>query len=123
MDDYIAFCEEKLWCAWKQDTLSMPLRFDRDAAPEPYLYFGTSSNKLVALTTNPGATMRHQRHAAVRAGTGPLREEDRYAEAALKLLLRKNPRWSGWPANRQDAKTLLLARLWRSDAGRTNPIP
>jgi len=84
-DDYIAFCEEKLWCAWKQQTLSMPPRFDREAAPEPYLYFGADTNRLVALTTNPGGTMSHQRHAAVLAGLGPLRARDDYETVARKL--------------------------------------
>ena len=82
---YITFCEDKLWCTWKEQTLSVPPPFDPEAAPEPYLYFGADTNRLVALTTNPGATMRHQRRAAVQAGTGPLCEKDKYAKAAPKL--------------------------------------
>jgi hypothetical protein len=84
-DDYIAFCEKKLWCAWKEHRLSVPPPFDAEAAPEPYLFFGVDGKQLVALTTNPGATMRHQRRAAVQAGVGPLREKDKYAKAAPKL--------------------------------------
>ena len=110
-DDYIAFCEEKLWCAWKQHTLSMPSRFDLEAAPEPYLYFGTSSNKLVALTTNPGGTMRHQRHAAVRSGRGPLRDKDTYAEAALKLGCFYEKILEGRPAGHRIANLRKLSSL------------
>src|SRR6266566_2838389 len=84
-DDYIAFCEEKLWCAWKEHRLSVPPPFDPEAAPEPYLYFGASTKLLVALTTNPGGTMEHQRRIAVLAGGDPLSHKDTYAEAASKI--------------------------------------
>jgi hypothetical protein len=87
-EEYIAFCE-KLWRDWLEHKLfaSSFVRkvFDVDAAQEPYLLFETGKNPLVALTTNPGATMWHQCRAAVKARTGPLREEDTYAEAARKL--------------------------------------
>lgn len=86
-DNYIGFCEEKLWCAWKQHTLSMPKRFDREAAPEPHLCFdfGTSSKMHRRAHDEPGGTMCHQRRAALRVGMGPLRDEDSYAEAARSL--------------------------------------
>lgn len=110
-EDYIAFCEEKLWCGWKQHTLSMPLHFDREAAPEPYLYFGADTNRLVALTTNPGASMCHQRHAAVRARMGPLKDEDRYTEAALKLGCFYERILDGRPAGQRIAKLRKLSSL------------
>ncbi len=85
-DDYIAFCERCLWKPWKaQGHLEAPRPFNRYAMPEPYLYFHAGKKPLVAFTTNPGATMCHQRRAAVKAGNGPVREADRYDDAAWKL--------------------------------------
>jgi hypothetical protein len=83
--DYIGFCEEKLWHAWLEHQLQIPEPFDCEAAPEPYLLFGTAGKALVALTTNPGATMWHQSRDAVKCGTGPLRESDKYGECARRL--------------------------------------
>jgi hypothetical protein len=86
-DDYITFCEEKLWCPWKEHSRDflVPPPFDSEAAPEPYLYFGARAKRLVVLTTNPGAVMCHQCRATVQAGSGPLSMKDTYAEAARKL--------------------------------------
>jgi hypothetical protein len=83
-EDYIGFCE-RLWRDWVQHQVTVPRVFDRNAAPEPYLCFGVGAEPLVALTTNPGATMPHQRRRRVQAGDGPLCEKDEYAEAARKL--------------------------------------
>ena len=97
-DYYIAFCEN-LWRGWLgRDLLPPPPApppaashfvdrvFDLNAAPEPYLSFGVGAEPpLVALTTNPGATMCHQCREAVRAGNGPLRKDDDFAKAAPKL--------------------------------------
>jgi len=84
-DAYISFCEEELWRPWKEHRLSVPTPFDPEAAPEPYLYFGDRFNQLVVLTTNPGATMNHQRRAEVQRGLDPLSYKDTYDEAAPKL--------------------------------------
>src|SRR5690348_6624378 len=87
-EDYIVFCE-KLWRGWLDDQLTLSdfvrKRFDLDAAPEPYIYFGLGARRLVGLTTNPGATMCHQCRATVREGKGPLHENDKYAKAAANL--------------------------------------
>jgi hypothetical protein len=87
-EHYFSFCEE-LWRGWLDARLTassfVSKVFDLNAAPEPYVSFGLGAKLLVALTTNPGATMRHQCRAAVQAGVGPLREEDKYSEAAPKL--------------------------------------
>ena len=84
-EDYIGFCEEELWRPWRAHELAVPPPFDPAAAPEPYISFCEGANPLVVLTTNPGATMCHQRRAAVELGGGPLSERDEYAEAARKL--------------------------------------
>jgi hypothetical protein len=59
---FITLCEE-LWQGWmdsKRVTPKLPKVaqvFDREAAPEPYLYFGAGTKALIALTTNPGQPM------------------------------------------------------------------
>ena len=83
------FCDA-LWQAWLNETIdASPFvrdHFDLDAAPEPFLLFGTGAAPLVALTTNPGeATMREQHRKAVRAGASPLRPTLDYTEAARAL--------------------------------------
>lgn len=85
LEDYVEFCEKKLWRAWKERSLRVPLPFDSDASPEPYLIFGHGPKRLVVLTTNPGAAMDHQSRTSVQTGTGPLRDELTYAEAAPEL--------------------------------------
>lgn len=85
---FVPFCE-MLWRGWLQGTLDLPSfvrsTFDLEAAPEPYLAFGAGAEPLLALTTNPGATMDHQRRAAVQAGESPLNATGDYASAACAL--------------------------------------
>lgn len=57
-------------------------RFDLGAAPEPYLPFNPGSNPLVVVTTNPGATMPHQRRDHILAGQSVATPSMSYAEAA-----------------------------------------
>lgn len=60
--------DEALWSDWLAGTLDVPpfvrVAFDLDAAPEPYLSLGVGAEPLVALTTNPGEVMPHQRRGA-----------------------------------------------------------
>jgi hypothetical protein len=85
---YKNFCET-LWRSWLAGTLDVPpsLRrdFDLDAAPEPYLTFGAGARPLVVLTTNPGATMRHQRRSVILRGGGPVVAGARYEAVADTL--------------------------------------
>lgn len=85
---FIPFCED-LWSSWLAGRLDLPpfahTAFDLDAAPEPYISFRAGAESLVALTTNPGATMPHQRRAEVQAGGGPLNPTLDYATAARAL--------------------------------------
>jgi hypothetical protein len=87
-DDFGGFCE-RLWQDWLSASLDVSSfvrdTFDMDAAPEPYLSFKAGPQPLVALTTNPGATMQHQRRAAVKLGAGPLNDGISYATAAQRL--------------------------------------
>lgn len=88
MDDYFSFCES-LWQAWLKGDLEAPpiieRTFNLQAAPEPYLSFGAGPRALVAVTTNPGATMPHQVRAVVLAGSGPVNPTMSYHEAAHHL--------------------------------------
>jgi hypothetical protein len=86
---FISFCEA-LWRGWLANTLNVPqfihdAPFDLDAAPEPYVSFNAGPNPLVALLTNPGYTMDHQRRAAVQVGGGPLSTTVDYSAAARAL--------------------------------------
>jgi hypothetical protein len=87
-DPYIAYCES-LWQSWLAGRLEIPAAiarmFDLNAAPEPYLSFEVGENPLVALTTNPGATMAHQVRGAVLEGGGPVSADQTYASAAQTL--------------------------------------
>ena len=62
-DDLIELCEA-LWREWLARSLEVsPLvtsTFDMNATPEPYLSFNVGQQPLIALTTNPGATMAIQ---------------------------------------------------------------
>jgi hypothetical protein len=86
--DFVSFCESlwQDWLAGKIETSPFLRKwFDLDAAPEPYISFGSGQKPLVLLTTNPGGTMRHQQRAAVQAGRGPLNPAIDYAAAAKGL--------------------------------------
>ncbi len=112
-EDYFEFCE-KLWRGWKRQelTLGNVKVFDLNAAPEPYISFGirAGAKPLVALTNNPGRTMRHQRRPAVQAGDGPLCKKDKYAQAARKLGRFYEEHLNG-PAWRRMAKLRMLSCL------------
>jgi hypothetical protein len=90
-EDYLTFCNESLWQPWRAgEELPVPPPFDRDAMPEPYILFKDGdkplNNPLVVLTTNPGATMCHQRRAAVKFGYGPLSKCDEYNDEGARKL-------------------------------------
>jgi len=106
---YIAFCEEELWRPWKAKALDVPRPFDHEAMPEPYLLFDAGKKPLIALTTNPGNTMDHQLHSALKPGCGPVSEEDKYAEAARKLGAFYERKLAGRPAGDRIAKLLELS--------------
>jgi hypothetical protein len=86
--DYKSFCEE-LWRSWLNETLELsPLlraEFDVDSAPEPWLTFDGGAVPLVALTTNPGTTMTHQRREAIRSGQSFINGSSGYQIAAEAL--------------------------------------
>jgi hypothetical protein len=111
---FISFCES-LWRAWLNATLDLPglpgTLFDLDAAPEPYLSFGSGRKPLIALTTNPGATMAHQRLEAVRAGSGPLGAAMDYATAARALAAYYERELGGAARNRIAAMRRLASLL------------
>src|SRR5678816_3859359 len=85
LDSYLSFCET-LWRSWLDGTLRrssfLERTFDLDAAPEPYLAFDAGTRPLVALTTNPGATMDFQRRRTVQKGVGPVSSSMDYATAS-----------------------------------------
>lgn len=107
---FIAYCET-LWLDWlagRIDSSSFSSTgFDLEAAPEPYLPFGVGSRPLVALTTNPGATMAHQRLDSIRAGKGPLRSSTSYAAAAAALATFYQQNLTGAAAHRIRALRVL----------------
>jgi hypothetical protein len=116
-EDYFSFCE-KLWRGWRDHNLSVPplsasrfvrKTFDLNAAPEPYIDFSAGAKPLVALTTNPGATMSHQRRAAVRPDSDQLCEKDNYTEAARKLGEFYQRKLAGRPAGHRIAKLRMLS--------------
>jgi len=113
-EDFLLFCEE-LWGSWLKGSLDLPrfahTAFDLNAAPEPYISFGAGAKPLVALTTNPGATMPHQRRAKVQAGRGPLSAADKYAIAAGKLGPFYEEKLAGSPAGRRIAALRTLSSL------------
>lgn len=88
-ETFISFCDEKLWRPWLARRLVAPpfaqKAFDLNAAPEPYISFRAGTHPLIALLTNPGATMPHQCRAAVQAGGGPLTTTVDYSTAAQAL--------------------------------------
>lgn len=110
-EGFLQFCET-LWQSWLEDRLSAsPFAghpFDLDAAPEPYLLFGSSKNALVALTTNPGKSMSHQRRDTVLAGEGPVNARMSYAMAAAAFGAFYEKNLKG-PARRRIADLRLLA--------------
>ena len=108
---YYSFCEE-LWRDWLADRLELPAfiraEFDTGSAPEPWLPFGAGHSPLVALTTNPGASMPHQLRATILAGRSVVRPEMRYAEAAAALATFYEAELTG-PARRRIAALEHLA--------------
>ena len=116
-EDFIGFCES-VWRDWLADALDyssfVRARFDINAAPEPYISFGAGRRPLLALTTNPGATMWHQRRAAVQLGTGPLSASADYATAARALGTFYEHRLTG-PAGRRIAALRMLSDILGTD--------
>lgn len=89
MQEFHAYCED-LWASWlggwrPLNSTALHGQFDLEAAPEPYLLFGSSDNPLTILTTNPGQTMKHQMACAIRAGNGVITSKMTYAMCAQKL--------------------------------------
>jgi hypothetical protein len=86
--NYDSFCEE-LWRSWLNETLELSpflrAEFDVDSAPEPWLPFEAGAVPLVALTTNPGASMPHQRREAIRCGRSFIDGSKGYQLAAEAL--------------------------------------
>ena len=86
--DFIKLCET-LWREWLALSLEVSpfvtATFDLNATPEPYLSFNAGQQPLVALTTNPGATMAVQVREAVHRGDGPLNTSLNFATAARIL--------------------------------------
>ncbi len=86
--DFCRYCED-LWTDWLDERLQVSSaisdRFDLSAAPEPYLKFDAGKRPLVALLTNPGQPMPHQKRNAVQRGNGPLSRDMKYAKAAASL--------------------------------------
>jgi hypothetical protein len=114
--DFISFCESlwQDWLAGKLETSSFVSRaFDMDAAPEPYIVFGSVPNALIVLTTNPGKAMPHQRRKAVQAGGGggPLSAVIDYATAAKTLGAFYERQLAGRPAGRRIAAMRALSAL------------
>lgn len=87
-EPYLVLCE-RWWQSWLAGTPpaspAVRRQFDVDAAPEPYLPFDPGADPLVVLTTNPGATMPHQRRDEILAGGSVVTPSMRYAEAAEAL--------------------------------------
>ena len=117
--DFVELCET-LWRDWLAGVLKVSpfvdATFDTEAAPEPYISFHAGERSLVALTTNPGATMAHQLRRTVQRGNGPLNSSIDFATAARILgpfyeqeLPSKNP------ARHRIAKLSNLAHLVGAD--------
>src|SRR5690349_3636766 len=85
--NYLSFCES-LWRDWLKGTPEVSpfvrSRFDLDAAPEPYLQFQSQESPLVALTTNPGATMPHQMRKNIQKARGVIRCTMSYKQVASR---------------------------------------
>lgn len=118
-DTFIPYCES-LWQAWLQGQIAVsPLSasaFDLDAAPEPYMSFRAGASPLIALTTNPGTTMDHQRRASVQIGAGPINATMSYAAAASALgAFYEDKNNLKGPANRRIAALQSLAGLLGRD--------
>jgi hypothetical protein len=113
-EGFISFCES-LWQDWLTGRLEtspfVKQTFDLDAAPEPYISFESGQNPLVALTTNPGKTMPHQRRRSVQAGRGPLSPAIDYEAAAEALGAFYERRLAGRPAGRRIAAIRALSAL------------
>lgn len=111
--NYYEFCET-LWKNWLADAIAqgepdfIRTKFDLDAAPEPYLIFGTTDNPLIVLTTNPGGTMEHQLRESVGHGNGPLNKDLSYHKAAASLGQYYSD-WLGGAAKRRIASMRYLA--------------
>jgi hypothetical protein len=110
MQSYLNLCE-RWWQDWLSGTpiasAAVRSRFDLDAAPEPYLPFEPGHNPLVVLTTNPGATMPHQRREQIIGGQSVVSPSMRYAEAAEALSRFYVEHLSGPAARRISAQRTL----------------
>ena len=110
---YRAFCE-RLWRDWLGGTLQasefLRQTFDLKAAPEPYIRLKAAKRELVALLTNPGSVMPHQRRRAILRGNSPLSPSAKYATCAKalgKFYLKKVKK----AARRRNRALLDLAKL------------
>ena len=107
---YKDFCDT-LWRSWLDGRLELPpslrVRFDLNASPEPYLPFGAGARPLVVLTTNPGATMRHQRRSVILRGNTRVAASSRYEDVARRLGRYYSTQLSGQARYRIDALTRL----------------
>lgn len=125
-DKFALFCES-LWREWLDGTLDTPefvrTTFNLDAAPEPYISFDAGEEPLVALTTNPGATMPHQRRDAVQAGHGPLSTTIDYATAAKALRDFYKRNLAGTAQNRITALQLLSTLVARDGVLQVEACP
>jgi len=87
---YGSFCDE-LWRDWLADRLSPSAfvggEFDEQSAPEPWLEFRDGPYPLVAVTTNPGGSLEHQRRDRIVNGVGPIKPTQSYQEATDGLGL------------------------------------
>lgn len=88
MQAYMSLSDE-WWRAWlsgeRWGSPEVQRRFDLEAAPEPYLSFAAGDGPLVVLTTNPGATMPHQRWTSIASGASAASSEMPYATVAEVL--------------------------------------
>ena len=88
MQKYLELCE-RWWQTWLEGkpmvSPAIASRFDLNAAPEPYLQFGSGDRPLIVLTTNPGGTMPHQLRDEVLGGQGVINKSMTYAKASVAL--------------------------------------
>jgi hypothetical protein len=113
MNCYFRLCEQ-MWQQWLagEPTATEAVRrsFDLDAAPEPYLPFQPGDIPLVVLTTNPGATMPHQRREQIMENRSVLTPQMPYAEAAEVLSRFYCDHLSGQAARRIAAQRELARK-------------
>lgn len=101
--DYAELCE-RMWQRWLageiEPSTEVQRHFDVDAVPEPYLIFGDTSDPLVVVTTNPGATMEHQRRDTILHGDSPVTPRMRYSDVAREMARWYQDHLSGAAATR-----------------------